>query len=351
MTALLNVDALRVTYGGVTAVNDVDLTVAAGKVVGLIGPNGAGKTSTIDALTGYHAPAQRHASCFDGEDITRAAPAPARPPRARAHVPVASSCSTTSRSRRTCSSPASAWACCTALRDLLLPIGEHPRDDVDWALELCGLTDVADRLPTELSHGRRKLVGVARALAQRPRLVLMDEPAAGLDTDESARARRAPARAARRGRDRAARRPRHGSRAERLRRGRRARLRPGHRPRHARADPQRRGRRRRLPRQPPRGGRMPDARCCARRRSTRATTARRSCATSRSHVDAGEVVALLGPNGAGKTTTLATIAGLLPCIGGTRRARRRRHRRRARPQARAPRRRRSSPRAARCSSA
>ena len=74
----------------------------------------------------------------------------------------------------------------SALRDLLLPIAKHPRDDVDWALELCGLTDVKDRLPTELSHGRRKLVGVARALAQRPRLVLMDEPAAGLDTDESA---------------------------------------------------------------------------------------------------------------------------------------------------------------------
>jgi branched-chain amino acid transport system ATP-binding protein len=73
-----------------------------------------------------------------------------------------------------------------ALRDLLLPIGQHSRVGVDWALELCGLTDVKDRLPSELSHGRRKLVGVARALAQRPRLVLMDEPAAGLDTDESA---------------------------------------------------------------------------------------------------------------------------------------------------------------------
>jgi branched-chain amino acid transport system ATP-binding protein len=72
-----------------------------------------------------------------------------------------------------------------ALRDLLLPIGQHPREDVDWALDLCGLADVADRYPSELSFGRRKLVGVARALAQRPRLVLMDEPAAGLDTDES----------------------------------------------------------------------------------------------------------------------------------------------------------------------
>jgi branched-chain amino acid transport system ATP-binding protein len=55
----------------------------------------------------------------------------------------------------------------------------------DWAIEVCGLQDVARLNPTELSHGRRKLVGVARALARRPKLVLMDEPAAGLDTDES----------------------------------------------------------------------------------------------------------------------------------------------------------------------
>src|SRR6202020_2180020 len=73
-----------------------------------------------------------------------------------------------------------------ALRDLLLPIAAPQREDVDWALSPCGLDDVAGRMPPELSHGRRKLVGVARALAQRPRLVLLDEPAAGLDTDESA---------------------------------------------------------------------------------------------------------------------------------------------------------------------
>jgi branched-chain amino acid transport system ATP-binding protein len=72
-----------------------------------------------------------------------------------------------------------------ALRDLLLPVRQPSRGDVDWALELCGLQDVAGRRPTELSHGRRKLVGVGRALARRPKLVLLDEPAAGLDTDES----------------------------------------------------------------------------------------------------------------------------------------------------------------------
>jgi branched-chain amino acid transport system ATP-binding protein len=184
LTVLLNVDALRVTYGGVTAVDDVDLTVPAGKVVGLIGPNGAGKTSTIDALTGYHAPANGTVT-FDGDDITRMRPhLRARRGLVRTFQSVELFDDLTVEENLLVASQR--MGVISALRDLLLPIGAHPRDDVDWALELCGLGDVADRLPTELSHGRRKLVGVARALAQRPRLVLMDEPAAGLDTDESA---------------------------------------------------------------------------------------------------------------------------------------------------------------------
>src|SRR3954449_765616 len=184
VSALLNVDALRVTYGGVTAVDDVDLEVPAGKVVGLIGPNGAGKTSTIDALTGYHAPSSGSVT-FDGEDITRLRPhLRARRGLVRTFQSVELFDDLTVEENLLVASQR--LGVLSALRDLLLPIGAHPRDAVDWALGLCGLTDVKDRFPTELSPGRRKLVGVARALAQRPRLVLMDEPAAGLDTDESA---------------------------------------------------------------------------------------------------------------------------------------------------------------------
>src|SRR3954470_5131443 len=183
VSALLNVDALRVTYGGVTAVDDVDLEVPAGSVVGLIGPNGAGKTSTIDALTGYHAPA-RGSVTFDGEDVTRLRPhVRARRGLVRTWQSVELFDDLTVEENLLVASQR--MGVLSALRDLLLPIGSHPRDAVDWALELCGLTDVKDRFPTELSHGRRKLVGVARARAQRPRLVLMDEPAAGLDTGES----------------------------------------------------------------------------------------------------------------------------------------------------------------------
>src|SRR6202042_3879104 len=70
-------------------------------------------------------------------------------------------------------------------RDLVAPPRTRRNEDVAWAMDACGLDDVAGQMPGQLSHGRRKLVGVARALAMRPRLGLMDEPAAGLDNDES----------------------------------------------------------------------------------------------------------------------------------------------------------------------
>jgi branched-chain amino acid transport system ATP-binding protein len=180
---LLDVRGLRVAYGGVVAVSDVDLRVDERSVVGLIGPNGAGKTSMIDALTSYHRPAAGTV-LFAGADITRT------PPHLRARRGLGRTFQsvelfddlTVEENLLVASAHLGVLA---ALRDLLLPIRQPSRADVDWALSVCGLEDVAGRFPTELSHGRRKLAGVARALAQRPRLVLMDEPAAGLDTEES----------------------------------------------------------------------------------------------------------------------------------------------------------------------
>src|SRR2546430_15709670 len=80
---LLDVAGLRVTYGGVVAVSDVDLQIAEGTIYGLIGPNGAGKTSMVDALTGYTRPAAGRIT-FNGRDIgalrpyRRGRPRPAR---------------------------------------------------------------------------------------------------------------------------------------------------------------------------------------------------------------------------------------------------------------------------------
>jgi branched-chain amino acid transport system ATP-binding protein len=180
---LLDVRGLRVAYGGVVAVSDVDLCVPQCSVVGLIGPNGAGKTSMIDALTGYHPPAAG-SILFAGEDVTRLpAHRRARKGLGRTFQSVELFDDLTVEENLFVAS--AHLGVLTALRDLLLPIRHPSRSDVDWALAMCNLEDAANRYPTELSHGRRKLVGVARALAQRPHLVLMDEPAAGLDTEES----------------------------------------------------------------------------------------------------------------------------------------------------------------------
>jgi branched-chain amino acid transport system ATP-binding protein len=180
---LLDVRGLRVTYGGVVAVSDVDLSIAEGQVYGLIGPNGAGKTSMIDALTGYQRPSAG-AVTFGGHDITRMRPhrrARMRLGRTFQSVELFEDL-TVDENVLVASERAGIRH---ALRDLFLPAQAPDRRAVDWAIAVCELESIVDRYPREISHGQRKLVGVARALAQEPRLVLLDEPAAGLDTDES----------------------------------------------------------------------------------------------------------------------------------------------------------------------
>ena len=180
---LLDVSGLRVTYGGVVAVSDVDLKVAEGTVYGLIGPNGAGKTSLVDALTGYTRPAAGRI-VFDGRDIGGLRPyRRARLGLARTFQSVELFDDLTVEENLLVASEHVTVA--SALRDLVLPQRPRDRASVDWAISVCGLADVAGRYPSEISLGRRKLVGIGRALARQPRLVLLDEPAAGLDTEES----------------------------------------------------------------------------------------------------------------------------------------------------------------------
>ena len=180
---LLDVTGLRVTYGGVVAVCDVDLRITEGTVYGLIGPNGAGKTSVVDALTGY----TRHAAgqiTFDGRDIGGLRPyRRARLGLARTFQSVELFDDLTVEENLLVASEHVTVA--SALRDLFLPARPPDRSSVDWAISVCGLEDVAGRYPAEISLGKRKLAGIGRALARQPRLVLLDEPAAGLDTEES----------------------------------------------------------------------------------------------------------------------------------------------------------------------
>jgi branched-chain amino acid transport system ATP-binding protein len=180
---LLDVAGLRVSYGGVVAVSDVDLQVAEGTIFGLIGPNGAGKTSMVDALTGYTRQAAGRI-VFDGRDIGALRPyRRARLGLARTFQSVELFDDLTVEENLLVASEHVTVA--SALRDLFPPRRPVDSASVDWAIEVCGLADVARRYPGQISLGKRKLVGIGRALARRPRLVLLDEPAAGLDTDES----------------------------------------------------------------------------------------------------------------------------------------------------------------------
>jgi branched-chain amino acid transport system ATP-binding protein len=180
---LLVVEHLRIDYGGVTALDDVSFDVRPGAVAGLIGPNGAGKTTLVDALTGYTRPSQGTIG-FAGQDITRL----------KAHLRVRLGMSRTFQSMelfedltvadnlRVALSPPSVLK---AAAGMVLPGRGTDDAAVERALEVTGLTAIAERHPGEISHGQRKLVGVARALVRRPSLLILDEPAAGLDTTES----------------------------------------------------------------------------------------------------------------------------------------------------------------------
>lgn len=181
---MLTVGGLTVTFEGVRAVDDVSFQVPDGGLVGLIGPNGAGKTTTIDALTGFVP--HRGRVELDAEDLSDR-PAHERARRGLARTWQAVDLFDDLTVEENCRVAAERASLLSLARDLILAGRGTHAGGVAWALELLGLTGVADRHPPELSLGQRKLVGVARALAARPRVVLLDEPAAGLDNVESAR--------------------------------------------------------------------------------------------------------------------------------------------------------------------
>ena len=183
MSPLLEVRGLRVVFGGVIAVDDVSFRVDEGALVGFIGPNGAGKTTCIEALTGY-LPHATGRVVFNDHDLGGMAPHKrARLGLVRTFQSVELFDDLTVRDNLRAAANRRTWW--QSLGDLVVPRWHDDESAIDDALALLGLTDVADELPPELPQGQRKLVGVARALACRPRLLLLDEPAAGLDTGES----------------------------------------------------------------------------------------------------------------------------------------------------------------------
>jgi ABC-type branched-subunit amino acid transport system ATPase component/ABC-type branched-subunit amino acid transport system permease subunit len=179
----LAVEHLTVRFGGVVALDDVSLTVEPGSVVGLIGPNGAGKTTLIDAVTGL-VRTQAGTTMLAGTPLRRGnATARARRGIGRSFQSLELFEDMTVRDNlRTACDPRDRRA---YLTDLVCP-RQTPLSSLAWAaVREFGLTDDLDRLPQDLPFGRRRLVGIARAVATGPSVLLLDEPAAGLDDSET----------------------------------------------------------------------------------------------------------------------------------------------------------------------
>lgn len=178
--ATLSTSDLLVRFGAVVAVDHVSIECRTGELCGLIGPNGAGKTTLVDAITGF-VPSSGAVE-FDGQDVSNWAPhrlAQAGLRRTWQSLELFDDISVRANLDVACDSLSARGV----IRDLIVRGGTDA--GVDWVLELLGLTSYADRLPRELPQGRRKLLGIARALVAKPKLLLLDEPAAGLDRSET----------------------------------------------------------------------------------------------------------------------------------------------------------------------
>ena len=183
--ALLEIDALTKRFGGVVASDGISLTLRHGELHALIGPNGAGKTTLIGQLTGEIAPDSGRIR-FDARDVT------ALPVYRRSQIGLARSFQI-----------ASLFSEFTALDNVALAVQAHAghsfrfwrdarrerelREPAHDALIRTGLAARADVPVTDLSHGERRQLEIAMALATRPRMLLLDEPMAGMGPEESTR--------------------------------------------------------------------------------------------------------------------------------------------------------------------
>ena len=181
----LELAGLSVVFGGVRAVTDVSLVVNPGEIVGLIGPNGAGKTTLIDAACGFVRPAQGTV-VLGGQDIGNTAP------HARARLGLVRSWQTLELFEvltvaENLLAAADKRDVVSYFKDLVHPGRPATTAAIERAIEDFDLNDILDKYPTDLSYAQRHLVGIARAVVSSASVLMLDEPAAGLDersTDE-----------------------------------------------------------------------------------------------------------------------------------------------------------------------
>jgi branched-chain amino acid transport system ATP-binding protein len=184
---LLEISELTKYFGGLAAVYQFDMHVDKGEIAGLIGPNGAGKTTVFNLITGVFPPTKGKVT-FDGADIT------GKKPHQVAKLGIG---------RTFQLNPL--FANFTVLQNVSASFHLHPSSSLldtyfntatyrrneayilEQSLEilqLVGLDKVKDELAKNLPHGYQKMLGMARALATRPKLLLLDEPIAGMNPDE-----------------------------------------------------------------------------------------------------------------------------------------------------------------------
>jgi ABC-type branched-subunit amino acid transport system ATPase component len=184
MAPLLETVALSRRFGGLVAIDQVDLAIAAGTVHGLIGPNGAGKTTLLNLVSG-HLAASSGSIAFEGRDIARASA------ERRAALGVRRTFQNLKLFREMTALENVMVGCHTQGRadifHALLRTGFQKREEAAIvarareALDFVGLAGTADQPAGSLPYGHQRLLEIARAFAAKPKLLLLDEPAAGLD--------------------------------------------------------------------------------------------------------------------------------------------------------------------------
>jgi branched-chain amino acid transport system ATP-binding protein len=188
MSALLELDHVTMQFGGLKAVADLSLAVGEGELVGLIGPNGAGKTTVFNVITGVYAPTQGVIR-FAGKPISGLKPnAIARRGVTRTFQNIRLFGTRSCRDNVCIGGHQHARA---GIAAAVLRTPGWRRDEralgeqADELLRLLGLSAWSGTLGSELPYGQQRRLEIARALAGRPRLLLLDEPAAGLNPQES----------------------------------------------------------------------------------------------------------------------------------------------------------------------
>jgi branched-chain amino acid transport system ATP-binding protein len=187
-SAMLNVVGLTKRFGGLIVSEDIHLEIAAGETHAVIGPNGAGKTTLINQIQG-ELRADSGRIIFRGQDISRAS----APHRARLGIARTYQVTSIFPEFSVITNVALARQVAAGHSFRFFRAAESDRSLTEPALETIarvGLADRASALARDLSHGERRQLELAMALAGRPRLILLDEPMAGMGGQDSARMKR-----------------------------------------------------------------------------------------------------------------------------------------------------------------